>query len=377
MAHDYLAGVQADADLDRYVMLLAAALRVLLHHFLHPQRRVASPNGVILVGERGAEEGHDAVSHHLVHGALVDADGIHHGLENGIQQLPRLLGVAACEQLHCSLEMGEENRDLLPLALKGALRGGDRFDEMLGGIGVGRRVRDDRRGAGMRATNLRASSDLGPGRRGDGTDEPITLGRYRLDVSRARRVVPQGTANLADRGVQRVVDVQHDIPPPDALGDLLAEHELPSPLDEEEKYLQRDSFETERPAGPPELEAGRVELESAKSQETCGHRGPSVRVSIADPSTPSTATAPTANLQALSIAFASAFATMRPKGESHRRKPRCPDPPGTGRRGGRHDQPSHGGGTKKGKRGDWEEMTRDRVICYTKAIFGAHKGEPT
>jgi hypothetical protein len=103
MAHDYLTGVQADADVDRCGILPAAALRVLLHHFLHPQRCVASPNSVILVGARGAEEGHDAVSHHLVHGALVVADGIHHVLEDGIQHGPRLLGVAACEQLHRSL----------------------------------------------------------------------------------------------------------------------------------------------------------------------------------------------------------------------------------------------------------------------------------
>ena len=113
--------------MDEYVLLPAAALRVLLHQLLHPQRRVARPNGVILVGERGAEESHDAVSHHLVHGALVHADGLHHVLENGIQQLPRLLGVAVCEQLHCSLEVGEENRDLLSLALKGALWDGDPF----------------------------------------------------------------------------------------------------------------------------------------------------------------------------------------------------------------------------------------------------------
>ena len=81
--------------------------------------------------------------------------------------------------------------------------------------------------------------------RGDGPDEPIPLGRYRLDVARVRGVVTQRPANLADRGVQGVVDVQDDIPAPDAFGDLLAEHELPAPLDEEQEHFQRDPFETD------------------------------------------------------------------------------------------------------------------------------------
>ena len=85
-----------------------------------PQRRVAGPHRVVLVGERRAEERHDPVAHDLVHGALVAVDGLHHPLEDGVEELARLLGVAVGEQLHRALEVGEEHRDLLALAFEGA-----------------------------------------------------------------------------------------------------------------------------------------------------------------------------------------------------------------------------------------------------------------
>jgi len=72
-------------------------------------------------------------------------------------------------------------------------------------------------------------------------------------------------AHFADRGVQRIVDVQHDIPSPDGFNDLLAEQELPSPVDEQAERLHRDSFETERSPRLSELEVGRIELKWAKS----------------------------------------------------------------------------------------------------------------
>ena len=114
--------------------------RSVFTRFLHPERRVARPHGVVLVGERGAEERHDPVAHHLVDGALVAVDGLHHVLEDRIKELPRLLGVAVGEQLHGALEVGEEHRDLLALALQGGLRGQDLLGEVLGGVGLGERT---------------------------------------------------------------------------------------------------------------------------------------------------------------------------------------------------------------------------------------------
>ena len=110
-----------------------------LTRLLHPERRVARPHRVVLVGEGRAEERHDPVAHDLVHGALVAVDGLHHVLEHRVQELARLLRIAVGEQLHRALEVGEEDGDLLALALQGGLRGEDLLGEVLGGVGIGRR----------------------------------------------------------------------------------------------------------------------------------------------------------------------------------------------------------------------------------------------
>src|SRR5262249_16510151 len=100
-------------------------------------RRIARAHRMILVRDRRAEQRHDAVAHHLVHGALVVVDGLHHVFENGIEKLPRLLGIAIGEQLHRPLEIGEEYRDLLSLALERGLRRQDLLGEVLRSIGLG------------------------------------------------------------------------------------------------------------------------------------------------------------------------------------------------------------------------------------------------
>jgi hypothetical protein len=90
---------------------------------------------VVLVGQRCPEEGHDPVAHHLVDRPLVTVDRLHHAFE--VEELPGLLGVAVGEQLHRTLEVGEEDGDLLALALEGGLRGEDLLGEVLGGVGLG------------------------------------------------------------------------------------------------------------------------------------------------------------------------------------------------------------------------------------------------
>jgi hypothetical protein len=91
---------------------------------------------VVLVGERGAEERHDPVAHDLVHGALVAVHGFHHPFQHWVEQLARLLGITVGEQLHRALEVGEEHRHLLALALESGLGGEDLLGEVLGGVGV-------------------------------------------------------------------------------------------------------------------------------------------------------------------------------------------------------------------------------------------------
>ena len=118
-AHDDVPGVQSNADLDD--VRASHLFRILLHALLHPQRRVAGAYGVILVRDRRAEEGHDPVAHHLIDRALVAVYRLHHVLENGVEELPRLLRVTVREQLHRALEVGEQDRHLLALTFQGGL----------------------------------------------------------------------------------------------------------------------------------------------------------------------------------------------------------------------------------------------------------------
>jgi hypothetical protein len=68
---------------------------------------------------------------------LVAVDGLHHVLEHGVENLPRLLGITVGEQLHRALEVGEEYGDLLALTLEGGLGGEDLLGEVFRGVALG------------------------------------------------------------------------------------------------------------------------------------------------------------------------------------------------------------------------------------------------
>ncbi len=101
---------------------------------LHVQGGVARPHGVIFVRERRAKQRHNPVAHHLVDGALVPVDGLHHPLKDRIEELARFLGVAIGHELHRALQIGEQHGDLLALAFEGGLGGEDLLGEVLGGV---------------------------------------------------------------------------------------------------------------------------------------------------------------------------------------------------------------------------------------------------
>ena len=48
---------------------------------------------MVLVREGRAEQRHDAVAHHLIDGALVAVDRLHHAVEHWIEELPGFLRV--------------------------------------------------------------------------------------------------------------------------------------------------------------------------------------------------------------------------------------------------------------------------------------------
>ena len=204
-AHDDLAGVQPDTDLDDRRVRAAHLFRVFLNALLHPEGGVASAHRVILMGERRAEQRHNPVAHYLVDCALVPVDGLHHPFEHRIENLARLLGIAVGEQLHGALQVCKEHRDLLALAFEGALGREDLLGEVLGSVGLG--GSEPRRGAGGADGGRALEAELSPsgklrpavraseGQRRRALQAELRLGRILLlapghfiQPSRARRV---------------------------------------------------------------------------------------------------------------------------------------------------------------------------------------------
>jgi hypothetical protein len=130
-AHDDLARVEPHLDLHVHAVLVAYLLGVLPHQLLHPERGEARPHGVVFLGERRSEERHDPIAHHLVHRALVVPDGLHHALEQGVEDLAGFFRIAVGEELHGGLHVGEQHRHVLALCLQ---RRTARTDDLLGRI---------------------------------------------------------------------------------------------------------------------------------------------------------------------------------------------------------------------------------------------------
>ena len=145
--HHDLAGVQPNSDTDRDPLSPPDLFGVSLHRLLHPERGVAGAHGMVLVGQGGPEERHDAVPHDLIDRALVAVDRLHHPLEHGVEEVSRLFGIAIGEDLHRALEVGEEHGHLLALAFQGAPRGENLLGEVLGRVRI--RCAESRRGAGL------------------------------------------------------------------------------------------------------------------------------------------------------------------------------------------------------------------------------------
>ena len=84
-----------------------------------------------------AEQGHNAVTHELVDGALVVVDGLDHPIEDRVEELARFLWVAVGEQFHETLEVGEQDGHLLALPFQRRLGDEDLFGEVRGRVRVG------------------------------------------------------------------------------------------------------------------------------------------------------------------------------------------------------------------------------------------------
>jgi hypothetical protein len=89
---------------------------------------------VVLMGNRCPKEGHDAVTHDLIHGPFVAVHGCYQALQHGIEECAGVLGVAVGQQLQRAFQVGEQHGDVLALAFQGTPRGQDLLDQMARGI---------------------------------------------------------------------------------------------------------------------------------------------------------------------------------------------------------------------------------------------------
>src|SRR5580698_10038456 len=88
---------------------------------------------------------------------------------------------------------------------------------------------------------------------GSGRDEAIAPSDHSLQVLRLVNIVCQGSANLADGGINSLFDVDEDVFAPQFVGDLLAGDQLPPLFDQEHEQLQRQALEPNRDATAAEL----------------------------------------------------------------------------------------------------------------------------
>ena len=132
--HDF-PGIESHPDTQLEAVGAAHRLRVLVHGGLHGQGGVAGAQGVVFVGQRRPEEGHDTVAQHLVHRTLEAVHGVHHAMQGGVEELLGGFWIEILDQLGRVFDVGEQHRDLLALALQSAARGQDLLGKIRWGVG--------------------------------------------------------------------------------------------------------------------------------------------------------------------------------------------------------------------------------------------------
>jgi len=118
---DHLTGVDPDPGGEVEPWAAAQLGRVLGDVVEHLQGGVAGAPSMVLVGDRRAEDGHDAVAGELVDGAREALDCAGEDGEEALHDLAPLLRVLPLGEVHRAAHVGEEDRHLLALAIVHAL----------------------------------------------------------------------------------------------------------------------------------------------------------------------------------------------------------------------------------------------------------------
>ena len=100
------------------------------HRSLHRERGTDGPLRIVGVHDRRAEEGEDAVAQEVGDGPAVALDRVADDGQVAVEQVERLLGRLLGGQRRVAADVGEQRRDLAPIA---AERDRERVTEHLGG----------------------------------------------------------------------------------------------------------------------------------------------------------------------------------------------------------------------------------------------------
>jgi hypothetical protein len=151
---------------------------------------------MILMGERCSKDRHHPVAYHSVDGAFIVAHGCHHGLQDWVKRLARLLGVSVGQQLHRALQVGKEHRDLFAFAFEGGTGGQDFLGEVSGGVGAGRMPLYRRWGRGWRSRG---------GVAGPHQDFAIFIDGYPLGIDEFRLEILEGVIIEIELPLERAI----------------------------------------------------------------------------------------------------------------------------------------------------------------------------
>jgi hypothetical protein len=96
-AHHDLTAFHPGPHLDGHAFGTLHLSSILLHRGLQCKRRIAGPHGMIFMGNVGAKQRHDTITHDLIDRALIAMHGSHHALEHRVEEMPGLFWITVGE----------------------------------------------------------------------------------------------------------------------------------------------------------------------------------------------------------------------------------------------------------------------------------------
>ena len=123
--HHHLAGVEPHAQLQHHATRPAHLVGVGSDGGLQGQGRIAGAQGVVLVGNGRAKQGHNAIAEHLIDRALEAVHGLHHQADGWVQELLGRFRIKTFDELGRVLDVSKEDGDLFAFAFQGRAGGED------------------------------------------------------------------------------------------------------------------------------------------------------------------------------------------------------------------------------------------------------------